>query len=66
MDVDEGESGKSHKRAKANSGAVVAVETRQPRSNRYMAGMRDNVVRVLSIFSLCQRNAEKILYVPAS
>ena len=42
MDVDD-EAGAPTKRAKANSGAVVA-KGRQPRSNRYVAGMRDEAV----------------------
>ena len=42
MDVDD-EAGAPTKRAKANSGAVVA-KGRQPRSNRQLAGMRDEAV----------------------
>ncbi|EMD33797.1 hypothetical protein CERSUDRAFT_108067 [Gelatoporia subvermispora B] len=40
MDVDEG-SAAPNKRAKSNSGAVVAKNKREPRSNRQLAGMRD-------------------------
>ena len=48
MDVDgnEGEEdGTRHKRGKANSGAVIAHRKRVPRSNRQLAGMRDEAVR---------------------
>ncbi|KAI0281062.1 GTP binding protein 4 [Russula aff. rugulosa BPL654] len=42
VDGDEGEEdGTRHKRGKANSGAVVALPKRVPRSNRQLAGMRD-------------------------
>ena len=40
MDVDADETSPA-KRAKANSGAVVAKGKREPRSNRQVAGMRD-------------------------
>ena len=49
MDVD-GEEGIRHKRGKANSGAAIARATRVPRSNRQLAGMRDEAVR-LSTFT---------------
>ena len=48
MDVDgyEGEEdGTRHKRGKANSGAAIAHRKRAPRSNRQLAGMRDEAVR---------------------
>lgn len=51
MDVDgdgdegEEEDGTRHKRGKANSGAAIAVRKRVPRSNRQLAGMRDEAVR---------------------
>jgi len=41
MDVD-GEETPTSKRAKGNSGAVVAKNPRAPRSNRQLAGMRDD------------------------
>ena len=44
MDVD-GEEPTPSKRAKANSGAVVAKGKREPRSDRRLAGMRDSAVR---------------------
>ena len=45
-DGDEGEdAGTRHKRGKANSGAVIAGRKRVPRSNRQLAGMRDEAVR---------------------
>jgi hypothetical protein len=45
-DGDEGgEDGTRHKRGKANSGAAIAVRKRVPRSNRQLAGMRDEAVR---------------------
>jgi hypothetical protein len=44
-DGDDGEDGTRHKRGKANSGAVIAVRKRVPRSNRQLAGMRDEAVR---------------------
>ncbi|KAH9938820.1 GTP binding protein 4 [Epithele typhae] len=40
MDVD-GEAAPTLKRTKANSGAAVAEKRRQPRSNRQLAGLRD-------------------------
>jgi hypothetical protein len=48
MDVDgDGgeEDGTRHKRGKANSGADIALRKRAPRSNRQLAGLRDEVVR---------------------
>ena len=45
MDVD-GEEAPKLKRAKANSGGAVAKGARHPRSNRQLAGMRDEAVRV--------------------
>ncbi|CCL98715.1 uncharacterized protein FIBRA_00719 [Fibroporia radiculosa] len=42
MDVD-GEEPASRKRAKANSGVVVAKGSREPRSDRRLAGMRDEL-----------------------
>jgi nucleolar GTP-binding protein len=44
MEVDDEET-TPHKRAKTNSGAVVAKNRRAPRSNRQLAGMRDDAVR---------------------
>lgn len=44
MDVDEAADAVSHKRVKANSGAVIAKSARGPRSNRQLAGMRDEAV----------------------
>ncbi|KAN0111996.1 P-loop containing nucleoside triphosphate hydrolase protein [Russula decolorans] len=42
VDGDEGEKdGTQHKRGKANSGAAIAHRKRVPRSNRQLAGMRD-------------------------
>jgi len=45
MDVDgngdEGEDGTQHKRGKANSGAAITHRKHAPRSNRQLAGMRD-------------------------
>jgi hypothetical protein len=41
----DGEDGTRHKRGKANSGAVIAHRKRTPRSNRQLAGMRDEAVR---------------------
>jgi nucleolar GTP-binding protein len=51
MDVDgDEEQGARHgKRGKANTGAVIARK-RAPRSNRQLAGMRDEAVRVPSCF----------------
>jgi nucleolar GTP-binding protein len=46
VDGDEGEKdGTQHKRGKANSGAAIAHRKRVPRSNRQLAGMRDEAVR---------------------
>lgn len=45
MDVD-GEDRTPNKRVKANSGAVIAPNKRAPRSNRQLAGMRDEAVRI--------------------
>jgi hypothetical protein len=46
VDGDEGEEdGTRHKRGKANSGAVIALHKRAPRTNRQLAGMRDEAVR---------------------
>ena len=50
MDVDgdgdeDEEDGTRHKRGKANSGAAIAAQKRVPRSNRQLAGMRDEAVR---------------------
>ncbi len=44
VDGDEGEDGVRHKRGKANSGAVIALRKRVPRSNRQLAGLRDESV----------------------
>jgi nucleolar GTP-binding protein len=44
MEVD-GEEDNPRKRAKANSGTVIA-RTRAPRSNRQLAGLRDEAVRL--------------------
>lgn len=46
MDVDGEEDAPAGKKAKANSGAVVA-KGRQPRSNRQLAGMRDEAVSIV-------------------
>lgn len=43
MDVD-GEEPPTSKRAKGNSGAVIAKNSRAPRTNRQLAGMRDDEV----------------------
>ena len=43
MDVD-GDDMTPQKRVKANSGAVVAKGKREPRSNRQLAGLRDDAV----------------------
>lgn len=48
MDVD-GEDMTPQKRVKANSGAVVAKGKRVPRSNRQVAGLRDEAVSSLSL-----------------
>ena len=45
VDVDGEDDGTPHKRSKANSGGVIA-RTRAPRSNRQLAGMRDEAVRL--------------------
>ena len=46
VDGDEGEEdGTRHKRGKANSGEVIAHRKRAPRTNRQLAGMRDEAVR---------------------
>jgi hypothetical protein len=46
VDGDEGdEDGARHKRGKANSGTVIAHRKRAPRSNRQLAGLRDEAVR---------------------
>jgi nucleolar GTP-binding protein len=46
VDGDEGEEdGTGHKRGKANSGAIIGLRKRTPRSNRQLAGMRDEAVR---------------------
>jgi nucleolar GTP-binding protein len=56
MDVDvdaDGENGNTrqgHKRGKANSGAAIARK-RAPRSNRQLAGLRDEAVRVLTFYT---------------
>lgn len=51
MDVDD-EDGSPGKRAKANSGAVVAKNARRlPKTNRQAAGMRDEEVRIAVFFS---------------
>ena len=60
MDVD-GDEGTRHKRGKANSGSVISHQKRTPRSNRQLAGMRDEAVRCcytqhhphLSFFEVC-------------
>ena len=45
MDVDDEENGTPKKRAKINSGEVMAITgKREPRSNRQLAGMRDSSV----------------------
>ncbi|KAI0001348.1 P-loop containing nucleoside triphosphate hydrolase protein [Russula compacta] len=56
MDVD-GEGGTRHKRGKANSGAIIARATRVPRSNRQLAGMRDEaqVSKAVRLRNLGQR-----------
>ena len=45
VDVDGEDDGTPRKRSKANSGGVIA-RTRAPRSNRQLAGMRDEAVRL--------------------
>ncbi|KIJ05519.1 hypothetical protein PAXINDRAFT_93375, partial [Paxillus involutus ATCC 200175] len=56
MDVD-GEETPTSKRAKSNSGAVVAKNPRAPRSNRQLAGMRDDqqASRAIKLRNLGQR-----------
>lgn len=45
MDVDgEEEDATPNKRAKANSGAIIAKSAREPKTNRQLAGMRDQAV----------------------
>lgn len=51
MDVD-GEEPPSSKRAKGNSGVVIAKNSRAPRSNRQFAGLRDDQVNVSASFIL--------------
>jgi nucleolar GTP-binding protein len=51
MDVDQGT--RHGKRGKANSGALIARK-RAPRSNRQLAGLRDEAVRLASCF--CRRS----------
>jgi nucleolar GTP-binding protein len=53
MEVD-GEERTLNKRAKANTGTVMARNKREPRSNRQLAGMRDDAVRAIShpVFSV--------------
>lgn len=47
VDVDGEDDGTPRKRSKANSGGVVVIaRTRAPRSNRQLAGMRDEAVRL--------------------
>jgi len=56
MDVD-GQERTPNKRVKADSGAVVTVNRRDPRSNRQLAGMRDNAQasRAIKLRNLGQR-----------
>ncbi|KAF9013838.1 P-loop containing nucleoside triphosphate hydrolase protein [Hymenopellis radicata] len=56
MDVD-GEEAPTLKRTKANSGAVVAASRRAPRTNRQLAGMRDDAQanRAVKLRNLGQR-----------
>ena len=49
MDVDEGDGTTPNKRRKSNTGAVMARSARGPRSNRQLAGLRDEAVRLLCI-----------------
>ena len=44
MDVD-GKEPPTSKRAKSNSGAVIAKNSRAPRTNRQLAGLRDDQVK---------------------
>ena len=50
MDVD-GEEPPTSKRARTNSGAVMAKNSRAPRTNRQLAGMRDDQVIIIIIFA---------------
>ncbi len=52
MDVD-GEEAPTLKRTKANSGAVVVASRRAPKTNRQLAGMRDDAVSVFSSGGVC-------------
>jgi hypothetical protein len=56
MDIDDGEGRSPPKRAKGNSGAVLA-RGRQPRTNRQLAGLRDNMQasKALKLRNLGQR-----------
>ena len=58
MDVD-GEDGTPNKRVKSNSGAVVPKNRREPRTNRQLAGMRNEEVRG-------RRRCRHRVYVPVS
>lgn len=49
MDVD-GEEPPTGKRAKGNSGAVIAKNSRAPRTNRQLAGMRDDQVNKFFLY----------------
>jgi nucleolar GTP-binding protein len=49
MDVDDDEERTPNKRVKGNSGTVVAVNSKGPRTNRQLAGMRDHAVSVLDL-----------------
>lgn len=53
MDVD-GVEARKVKKAKANSGATIAKGGRHPRSNRQLAGMRDEAVSVPSLSVACR------------
>ena len=46
MDVDDEEGTSPNKRGKANTGAVIAKGSREPKSNRQLAGLRDEAVRL--------------------
>lgn len=50
MDVDD-EGASPNKRVKGNSGAVVAKDVREPKSNRQFAGMRDQAVCIFGCFA---------------
>lgn len=52
MDVDEDEAGptRAAKQSKTNSGAVVAKGRREPKTNRQLAGLRDQGVRHFIVF----------------